>query len=233
LEDPSATPRSYLLDAGRFVRLDVPGALATQATGINSHAQVVGQYWDVAGRVHGFVWERGRFTSIDAPGSAGTSLSDLNDRGQLLGARAEPDGTIRGFVRDRGRYTSFAAPDAAITAPLGINNRGRIVGAAYRNPTASAEGFQLTHGVGGPVTSLGFPRAASTIPADINDHDQIVGGYHTTSAKGRYSGCVAADESDSVRAGSAGVPASPDLRWTLNRPGRSLDWIMGLNVFVR
>jgi hypothetical protein len=36
--------RGFLLDRGKFTRIDVPGALSTEAVGINDRRQVVGQY---------------------------------------------------------------------------------------------------------------------------------------------------------------------------------------------
>ena len=68
VKDPDARPRSFLLDRGRFTRIDVPGATLTVAHGVNDRGQVVGVYLDAGGRGHGFLWEKGRFTTIDVPG---------------------------------------------------------------------------------------------------------------------------------------------------------------------
>jgi hypothetical protein len=74
--------------------------LATTAPwGINHRDQVVGQYVDTAGVLHGYLWEpKHGFKTIDPPGGAnnacpeppdggrvcGTIAADINDRGQLL-----------------------------------------------------------------------------------------------------------------------------------------------------
>ena len=50
-------------------RIDVPGAVLTVALDINNRAQVVGQYLDADGGVHGYLWDKGRFTTIDVPGA--------------------------------------------------------------------------------------------------------------------------------------------------------------------
>jgi hypothetical protein len=54
-----ATPRSpapscgFLLDHGRYVRLDYPGALSSQAQNINDRGQVSGEYQAADGTFHG------------------------------------------------------------------------------------------------------------------------------------------------------------------------------------
>ena len=80
-----ADGRGFLLDRGRFTRIDVPGAVNTVARGLNDRAQVVGDYLDAAGRLHGFLWDKGRFTTIDGPEGTGASATDINDRGEITG----------------------------------------------------------------------------------------------------------------------------------------------------
>ena len=45
----------FVLSAGKFVSLDVPGAAGTLAFGINDRGLIVGAYTDTNLRVHGFV----------------------------------------------------------------------------------------------------------------------------------------------------------------------------------
>ena len=37
-----------------FITIDVPGATSTEASGINARGQIVGNYTDAAGTLHGF-----------------------------------------------------------------------------------------------------------------------------------------------------------------------------------
>lgn len=76
LETPGVPLRGFLNDRGRYVRLDPPGAVSSQALGINDKGQVVGDYQDADGIFHGYVWERGRFRTIDRPGAAGANAAD-------------------------------------------------------------------------------------------------------------------------------------------------------------
>ena len=56
--------------AGRslaFITIDFPGAVLTNAQGINAGGEIVGGYVDTAGRQHGFLLSGGQFQSIDVP----------------------------------------------------------------------------------------------------------------------------------------------------------------------
>jgi len=55
LTPAAGEPLSY-----RFISIDYPGAKSTSAYGINAVGEVVGTYFDAAGKQHGFVFARGR-----------------------------------------------------------------------------------------------------------------------------------------------------------------------------
>jgi Transposase IS116/IS110/IS902 family len=146
---PDATRRGFLLDRGRYVRLDVPGALKSQAFDINDRGQVVGDYMDADGRFHGYVWERGRFKTIDVPGQSSTAATGINNHGQVTGGTG-PFAARVGFLLDRGRFTTFTIPGAQATLAYGINDQGQIVGHSISGPT--------------PLTISGFLRDAPGAP---------------------------------------------------------------------
>ena len=169
-----------------FIRIDVPGAVRTEADGVNDRGQVVGEYIDAGGRFHGFLWDKGRFTTIDVPGADATTVTDINDRGQIVGAYTEGPagaGPVRGFLLSGGAFTRFAAPDAPVTVPYRINNRGQIVGVTESDLTfTAARGFLLRMGAEGPFEPIDFPGAPRTVAFGINDRGQIVGAYENTAA---------------------------------------------------
>src|SRR3954464_12873531 len=69
-----------------FTQIDVPGAFATEAFGINDAGQIVGGFTDSTGD-HGFLDTGGSFTQIDVPGASlpfpGTQAFGINDAGQI------------------------------------------------------------------------------------------------------------------------------------------------------
>src|SRR5215467_646140 len=68
-----------------FTTIDVPGAINTQAFGINDSGQIVGFFDDALGG-HGFVLDTGgNFTTIDVPGASSTRAFGINDSGQIVG----------------------------------------------------------------------------------------------------------------------------------------------------
>jgi len=77
----------------------VPGATSTEASGINPEGQIVGNYTDAAGTVHGFLLSRGTtFITIDVPGATSTEASGINPRGWIVGNYTDAAGSLHGFV---------------------------------------------------------------------------------------------------------------------------------------
>ena len=146
--------RGFLLDRGRYVRLDFPGAVTSQALDINDRGQMVGEYQDANGRFHGYLWQRGRFKTIDVPGQPGTTTATgINNRGQITGQAGPLEDRV-GFVLDRGRFTTFRVPGAQVTFAFGINDHGQIVGFSAASLTATtASGFLRE--ARGPITAIG------------------------------------------------------------------------------
>jgi probable HAF family extracellular repeat protein len=173
----------YLLERGRFTKIAYPGAVQTQALGINRRGQVVGEYLDRNGVFHGFRWDRGRFRTFDGPDGTGASITDINDRGDMVGAYVVPDDTdlgitIRGFLLHKGNYTTFDALGFPFTVPYDINNRGQIAGTAISDADLTeVHGFQHAKGADGPVTQIDVPGAARTEVYGLDDRGRLVGMY--------------------------------------------------------
>ena len=114
-----------------------PARCQTTASDINNRAQVVGQYLDTGGRVHGFLWD-GPGRHHRRPRCPQAGADGINDRGQIVGARFNDlDLTgARGFLLAKGvkgPVTPISFPGAPRTLASGINDRGQIVG-FYENP---------------------------------------------------------------------------------------------------
>jgi uncharacterized membrane protein len=80
-----------------FTTLDVPGSslTTTGANGINTSGQIVGNYGDPAGNVHGFLLDQGSYTTLDVPGSIETEANGINASGQIVGWYRDAGGPHR------------------------------------------------------------------------------------------------------------------------------------------
>jgi YD repeat-containing protein len=174
--------RGYLRDErGRFSIFASPGAATfTLPYGINNKGEIVGNYDDAAGNVHGFLRKRhGRFTRIDVPGAKQTSATRINDRGQIVGiysgtTTSAAAADARAFLLDRGGLTRIAVPGAVDTRLFGIDNHGRTVG-SYIDAGGTIHG--LLRDRRGELTTIDVPGAAATQLININDAGRMTGVY--------------------------------------------------------
>ena len=113
--------------AQNFKSFDVPGAVNTQATAINSSGEIVGRYYKADGSQHGFLFTHGLFASINFPGAIWTDVTWVNAGNQVVGAYSVGNGN-RGFLLRAGQYTTIDYASLANTYATGISNSGDIVG---------------------------------------------------------------------------------------------------------
>src|SRR5947209_17838132 len=66
-----------------FTTIDPPGSTFTFPFGINPQGDVVGNYSDEGGVVHGFLRHGGNFTTIDFPGSTDTFARRISPQGDV------------------------------------------------------------------------------------------------------------------------------------------------------
>jgi hypothetical protein len=98
--DATSTQVGFLRQpSGQFVSVIVPGALGTQAFGINDCGIVVG-VWGDANTAHGFYGRPGNLHSFDVPGAGATFAQGINNEGRIVG-RYAADGVQHAFVSGR------------------------------------------------------------------------------------------------------------------------------------
>src|ERR1700723_2005357 len=73
--------------SGQFVSIIFPGALSTQAYGINDCGIVVG-VWGDGSTAHGFYGRPGNLHSFDLPGAGATFSQGINNEGRIVGRYA-------------------------------------------------------------------------------------------------------------------------------------------------
>jgi hypothetical protein len=78
--------------------IDFPGAVFTQATGINASGSIVGGWLDPDGTDRAFVRAHGVFTSVDYPGALATRAFGISASGEIAGDYVDAGGTFHGFA---------------------------------------------------------------------------------------------------------------------------------------
>jgi hypothetical protein len=112
-----------------FRSIDVPGALATRASGINARREIVGSYVDATGTTYGFRWRKGKVTTIAFPGAIHTEAWGINARGDIVGRyRVAGDARTLGFLLRRGVFRDISVAGHLHTLPIKITPSGVIVG---------------------------------------------------------------------------------------------------------
>lgn len=162
---------------------DYPGAVYTQALGVNKAGSIVGIYQDTTG-LHGFL-HRGSdfstgFSAINVPNAFLTEAQGINDRGDVVGLYLDRLGT-HGFVHHglnfSAGYTKIDIPFAkCCVSANGINNHREIVGtyiATFHTHGFVHRGTDFSKG----YSTLDVPGATETFVNGINRKGDIVGQY--------------------------------------------------------
>jgi uncharacterized membrane protein len=146
-----------------FAPIDVPGAVATVARGINNSGQVAGFYQTVACSNYdrnvpscatkGFKLLNGAYVKLMVPNSTATAIMGVNDLGDLVGFYTKADGTRHGFIWYHQNivktidYPGLNAP--YFTVPMGIDKAGTVVGGVWSissTGTFSSSGWVWVNG---------------------------------------------------------------------------------------
>ena len=126
-------------DAFDYTEIIVPGAVLTNAQGINAGGDVVGIYRDAAAKVRGFVWQRGVVTPIEYPGAAITEARGISPNGEIIGTYrmpGEPAVNVHGFLRRLdGSFANVDYPGHTNTIPQRILPDGTILGCRHDHDT--------------------------------------------------------------------------------------------------
>jgi probable HAF family extracellular repeat protein len=159
--------------AVKFFEVKVPGAVYTDAYGVNIKNEVVGYYSGTQDqRLHGFLFHGGTYTTLDYPGrTRKTFAQGINDSSEIVGFFQAADFTIHAFLDQNGVFTQLDFPGGLNTIAHAINNAGDIVG-IYDDASHKQHGFLYQ---GGTWTALDVPGAGVTVPYGINNLGDVVG----------------------------------------------------------
>ena len=82
---------------------------------MNNAGDVVGDYVDSGGVMHGFIFDGVSFKSFDVLGSTATTINGINDDGQIVGFFTDADNNTIGFEGN-----PIATPEPRTSALLGL-----------------------------------------------------------------------------------------------------------------
>ena len=142
--DASGDEKGFLRQRnGDVATLIFPGAVVTEANGINDRGNIVGTYRQArfGTPIHGFVFMDGEFTTLDFPGARDTFPSRINDRKVVVGTYDASDGE-HGFSWANGKFTTINEPDGpSQTFINGLNNLNQITGGFANSSIFGAKAF--------------------------------------------------------------------------------------------
>jgi hypothetical protein len=173
------TPLSVLL-AGRpsFTTINFPGAVTTNAYGINPAGDIVGSYVDVSHQEHGFVLRVGTFTPFDYPGSSWTQAWGITPQGDIVGQYGVSDVNYHGFLLRGDTFYSVDVPGQPSTMPIGVSPNGTIVGCNHG-------GLDGMHGFVMMADGVTHDPLAGTMHTGVNPSGDITGFYQNPPAGDR------------------------------------------------
>lgn len=129
-------PCAFTWFDGVMTVLDIPGAWAHEARGVNGARQVCGTLrWTARTPGHAFIWHEGTLTELgNVPGGAGTRARAINDAGVVVGEATRPSASpcafvwMDGVMHDMNDLLDAESSGWKLLGAADINNRGQIVG---------------------------------------------------------------------------------------------------------
>ena len=160
------------------------GANQSEAFKSNDRGDVVGQFIDNDGFIHGFLFHVGdeAVTTLDFPGASNTYAFGINESGTVAGYWDVLDSggelvALHGFLWNNGEFSEVNFPGATDTIILGINARGDFVGTWYDGATEPvSHAFVFLKGQFISFDAP-FPGTVFTQPNGINALGHMVGTY--------------------------------------------------------
>src|SRR2546430_5877977 len=202
----------------QFTTIDIRGAVATQAFGINARGPIAGESVAAPSRSHGYAIRDGDTTTIDYPGAVFTHASAIGPGGDIVGFyrnAGEPAVNSHGFMRtNKGAFVAVDDPGHINTVAEHILPDGTILGCRHdvdqmntmRGIIVSTNGSIAELDMNGSMENGATP-----------DHRRVVGLYYPDPAAPNHPEGFLIDDGE-VRQlhvpGSVGTQA-----WDMNPPG--------------
>jgi uncharacterized membrane protein len=172
-----------------FTTIDVPGARATTAFGINADGVIVGAYTDANFVVRGFILTEGTFRTIEYPGAEGTQARGINPGGYIVGSYwrpGEPAVNLHGFLlKPDGTFEPIDYPNHINTIAQRILPDGTILGCRHDNDQmASMVGVVMDRAGNREIDAFGSMNNGAT------PDGRVIVGLYTNMMTGQGEGYV-------------------------------------------
>jgi hypothetical protein len=127
----------------KFAPINVPGATATQARGINASGEVIGFYQTTACSnsnlqvptcpTKGYKLVEGQFIRLEIPNAISTTMTGVNDYGDIVGFYQKSDKSYHGFLwLHQNVIKTIDYPGTTFaTVPMGVDSTLQIVGGLW------------------------------------------------------------------------------------------------------
>ncbi len=118
----------FRLTGSTYKTLNVPGATATVATGINNKGYIVLYWQDSMDNSESSIWNGKTYKTIDVPGASNTLAMDLDNANDVVFQWFDQLYHPHGALLHNGTYYKFNHPGGMGTYGLGINDESTVVG---------------------------------------------------------------------------------------------------------
>lgn len=103
MTNKAGTIMSWFYSHGQYFEFSYPGATATYARAVNWEEQIVGEFIDGSGAVHGFAMAfpelpKPTFVLLDYPGATRTVARSINNHDDIVGTYTDTAGKVHGFL---------------------------------------------------------------------------------------------------------------------------------------
>ena len=197
----------------RFIKIDVPNSISTEARGINARGDIVGSYTDANDVTHGFLLRNGVFTNIDVPGATATlGARGINARGDIVGNFTDGASVQHGYLLRDGQFTQIDCPGASASFAFGVDNAGDITGSHF-DASGNESGFILKDGV---FRNVHAPGSLSTALYGAQDNGRVWVGHAQIPPDGAFRGLVRNRPGDFQLIAFPGFPCTV-ARWINQR----------------
>jgi probable HAF family extracellular repeat protein len=179
-----------------FSSVDYPGAVLTNAQGINPGGDVVGYYKDALGNQHGFLLSEGNFTSIDYPGVISTDVRGISPGGDIVGSYTVAPGgpaNTHGYLLSLGTFTELQYPGHPGMFAQRIAPNGDVYGCYHDTDTAgSMHGMTLMR-TARSFMPMGFDAAPASMRNGATPDGSTIVGLYTDLTTGLTHGYLVQD----------------------------------------